>query len=188
MQKRISLILFVSSIILLMQGCASSLVPSGYRYNIRELPNQISGNWTDIKIKPSESITEEMVVSGELIAIQSDTIFLLTTVHLEAISISNIKEAVLHMYQRKPGLYAGLTGLLYIPDVVAAIAYDQVGFLLIGLPGLVCGTIVTIVEGNNINILKYPGKNDMDDLVKFSRFPQGMPKGIERSKLHLVSL
>jgi hypothetical protein len=62
-----------------------------------------------------------------------------------------------------------------------------VGFLLIGLPGLVCGTIVTIVEGNDSDILKYPGKNNMDDLVKFSRFPQGMPKGIEKSKLHLVS-
>lgn len=129
-----------------------------------------------------------MAISGELIAIQSDTMYLLTTVHLEAIHLLNINEAVIYMYQRRPGLYAGLTGLLYIPDIIAAVAYDEAGFLIIGLPGLICGTVVTVLEANNLNILKYPKNNNQYDLKKYSRFPQGMPKDIERSKLHLVGL
>ena len=172
---------------LLVSGCNSSLVPSGYRNNIHDLPYLISGNWTDVKIKSPGTSSEEIKVSGELIAIQSDTLYLLTTMMLECIYIPDIIESNLRIYSGNPGTYALITGLLYLPDVIAAAANGQAAFLALGLPGLIVGTIVTVNAANNSDILKYPYENNLKDLSDYARFPQGMPPGIERSKLHLVS-
>lgn len=187
MQKKIKLIIIAAGIILLMQGCSHSLLPAAYRQRITALPTQISGSWADVKIKPGESITSEIMVSGELIAIQADTLFILSEYRLEGIGTKRISEVILHLYEKNTRVYVVITGLIYVPDIIAAIAYGMPEFLIIGLPGLVGGAIVTASEGTKSNLMKYPKEYNLADMKKFARYPQGMPPGIDKSKLHLVS-
>jgi hypothetical protein len=188
MLKKINLILLLSGFVIFLLGCKTSSIPAGYRYNPRALKREITGSWTEVKLNRKEITTVETMLSGELIAIQSDTVFILTSAGLESVHTSNISQAVLYMYMNQSGKYAAATGLLYIPNIVAAIAYGEPGFLALGVPWLLTGTIMTIVEGSNhSNILNYPYPSQLQDLNKFARFPQGMPPGIDKARLHLIT-
>jgi hypothetical protein len=54
---------------------------------------------------------------------------------------------------------------------------------MIGVPLLITTVIQAMIRGNMV--LLYPKKTTLNDMVKFSRYPQGMPPGINRDSLHL---
>jgi len=187
MLKRINSILLLSGFIILLTGCSPARIPADYRYSPVGLKKDITGNWTEVKLHSKDITIPEISLSGELIAIQSDTLYLLTSLQLENIPVHNINEAVLYIYMEKSGKYATITGLGYLPDIVAAIGYNMPSFFLIGIPWVLTGTVITIVEGSDhSSLLNYPNKNKLQDLNKFARFPQGMPPGIEKARLHLI--
>jgi hypothetical protein len=188
MLKRINSILFVSGFILFLSGCSSSKVPVSYSYNKRELRKEITGSWTEVKLNPTDTTGQKTAISGELIAIQSDTVYILTSMGLQGIHEYNINEAVVYMYRNQAGMYATITLLLYIPDIVAAIITGYPYFLLIGLPWIVMGSTIALIEtSNQSNLLNYPFGNQFQELKKFARFPQGIPPGIDKSRLHLIT-
>lgn len=187
MLRRINSILLLTGFILFLAGCSSSRIPVGYRYTPRQLKKDFTGNWTDVRLNSKDITGSELVLSGELIAIQSDTIYILSEHGLEGIQISDMKETVLYLYMDQAGKYALITGLLYLPDILAAMINSEAGFLVLGIPWILTGTIETMAAGsNNQNLLIYPYKNQLTDLKKFARFPMGMPPGIDKSKLHLI--
>jgi hypothetical protein len=187
MLKRINSILLLSGFILFLAGCNVSKIPVSYRYNPRQLKKDITGNWTEVRLNSKDITGSEVVLSGELIAIQSDTIYILTKHGLEGIHPYNVREAILYMFMSQSGKYAATTGLLYLPDIIAAIVIGEPAFLALGIPWVLTGTIETMATGlNNPNLLNYPYKNQLSELKKFARFPQGMPPGINKSRLHLV--
>jgi hypothetical protein len=188
MLKRINSILLLSGFILFLSGCVASRVPVDYAYNPGKLKRVITGNWTEVKLNSRDITGNETALSGELIAIQSDTVYILNGLGLQGIHKSNINEAVVYMYKNQAGTFAIVTGLLYIPDIVASIVIGTPGFLFIGAPWLVIGSVLSIVEGSDhSNLLKYPYSNQLQELKKFARFPQGMPPGIDKSRLHLLT-
>jgi hypothetical protein len=187
MSKRINSILLLPACILFLSGCSISKIPAGYRYGPKALRTELTGGWTEVKLKSLDVPGPEKAFSGELIAIQSDTMYILTKTRLEGIHTSAISEAVLYMYINRSGVYGVFTGLLYIPDFVAAIVIGEPAFFLLGVPWLVAGGIITLLEASDhSNLLHYPVFNQLTDLKKFARYPQGMPPGIERSRLHLI--
>jgi hypothetical protein len=187
MSGKINSILIAGIISLILSGCAASRVPSEYRFGPKSLRKQISGNWMDIKFHSGDITNPLKSLSGELIAIQSDSIFILASNGLAVVHLSAIDETVLYMYNNQAGGLAVLTGLLYMPNIIAALVMEEPGFLIIGVPLVLTGSTLAIVESSNhSNLLKYPYSNKLEELKKFARYPQGLPPGIDRSRLHII--
>jgi hypothetical protein len=186
MLKRINSIVIFFIFILFLTGCSISNIPMSYRFNPRDVIKEITGNWIEVKTSSNDIENPEIKLSGELIAIQSDTVYILTEVKLNSILLSRINEATLYIYYNQGGKYAAVTGLLYLPDIIAAAANGIPAFLAIGIPWLLIGSIITFSEGSNSNELIYPKKNTIEDFRKYARFPQGVPHEVMKDKLHLV--
>jgi hypothetical protein len=187
MPKRIKIILLFAGLMLLLPECSTLMIPANYRYTAHQLKRGITGSWIHIKMNLRADTTQETEFSGELIAIQSDTMYIVTPDGLKEVRVSGIAEAVLYMYMNQPGMYASVTGLLYLPDIIAALVIGTPGFLLLGIPWVVTGGIVTIAEGSNhTNILTYPHFCTLGELNKFARFPKGMPQAIDKTRIHLL--
>jgi hypothetical protein len=188
MPRRIKTILLLTGLILFLSGCSTVRIPSNYRYSVRQVKREITGSWIHIKLKLRANTDQETELSGELIAIQSDTIYVITPQGFKGVQISKIDEADLHMFMNQPGLYAAVTGLLYLPDLIASVVFDMPGFLILGVPWIITGSIVTFSEGSNhSNVLNYPTFCTLEELRKFSRFPQGMPPDIDKTRIHLLT-
>jgi hypothetical protein len=187
MLKRINSILLLSGLILFLVGCSSLKIPASYRYTPIQLKKDFTGNWTEVRLNSKDITGSESVLSGELIAVQSDTIYILTENGLKDVPLASMKETILYMFMDQSWKFALITGVLYLPDILAAMINAEAGFLVLGIPWILTGTIETMASGsNNQNLLIYPYKNQLTDLKKFARFPQGIPPGIDKSKLHLI--
>ena len=103
MLKRINAILLLSGFILFLAGCSASKIPVSYRYTPRQLKKDITGNWTEVRLNSKDITGSESVLSGELIAIQSDTIYVLTEHGLKGVHTSEMKEAILYMFMDQSG-------------------------------------------------------------------------------------
>ena len=188
MSKRINLILILSGFILFLSGCSTTFMPANYRHNPGGVKRVITGSWTEVKLKQTDITGIEISLAGELIAIQSDTMYLLTRIGLKGINTSNIAIADLYLFVNQAERFATMTGLLYLPDILAALIIGEPAFLLLGVPWIITGTILSVVEGSNhSNQLNYPGKNQLSELNKFARFPQGLPPNIDRARFHLIT-
>ncbi|MEI6048196.1 MAG: hypothetical protein WCS03_04805 [Bacteroidota bacterium] len=186
MSKRISLILLSIIGILAIAGCNATKIPRAYLPNPNKLKTSITGSWIEVTIR-SDTSSIKTDLSGELIAIQNDTLFILSDVQLNAIKVTNIDEAILYIFKNQGGRFAIYTGLSIVPDIIGAIAYAVPGFLILGVPILVTGSVIAIVEGGNkSNRLFYPERNSIKELGKFARFPAGMAPEVRRDELILV--
>jgi hypothetical protein len=187
MLKRIDKII-VFLCVLLLSACKTAMIPSAYRFAPRNVKKEITGSWIDINKRTkvgSESING---MSGELIAIQNDTLYVLTSDRLAGIPSENVKDAVLYIFMNRSGSYAAVTLLVYAPDIIAAIGYKIGGFLLFGIPWIITGAMLSINEAwDKSNLLIYPEINGLIGFRDFSRFPRGIPPEVDKSKLHLVA-
>jgi hypothetical protein len=187
MSKRINVILVFSVFIICLLGCSTANIPVSYRFNPSDLKKEITGNWIEINMHSKSNVSPDMGLSGELIAIQSDTVYILTEEQLNSIQINKINEAILYIFSNQGGKYAVATGLLYLPDIIAAIVTRIPSFLVFGVPLVIVGSSISIYEASeNSNRLIYPKENILEDFKKYARFPQGMPQGITKEKLHLI--
>jgi hypothetical protein len=164
-------------------ACKTAMIPSGYRFPLRDARKEITGSWIDINTR---SKTGE-ALSGELIAIQNDTLYILTSEQLTGISSEKVKDAVLYIFINRSGSFAAVTSLVFVPNIIAAIGYKMGGFLILGIPWVITGTILSAVEsGDKSNLLIYPERDNLSKFRDFTRFPKGLPPDVDRSKLHLV--
>jgi len=187
MLKRINSILLLSAFVVFLWGCSASKIPTDYRYSARGLKKEIGGSWAIIQLNSKEISVFDEPLSGELIAAQPDTIYLLTEAGLKAMFVPDIKDIVLYKFMNFTGVYAGVTVLLALPDIIAAIGFKEPAFLLLDVPWVLTGTIYTITEGSNhLNLVNYTYPGQLPELKKYSRFPQGMPQGMDRSRFHLI--
>jgi hypothetical protein len=188
MPRRIKTILLLTGLILFLSGCSTVRIPSKYRYSAQQVKREITGSWIHIKLNLRANTEQETELSGELIAIQSDTIYVITTHGFKGVQISKIDKADLYIFMNQSGLYAAVTGLLYLPDLIASVVFDMPGFLILGVPWIITGSIITIAEGtNHNNVLNFPNFCSLGELRKFARFPQGMPPDIDKTRIHLLT-
>jgi hypothetical protein len=188
MPRRIKTILILTGLFLFLSGCSTVKIPSKYRYSAQQVKREITGSWIHIKLNLAAYTDQETELSGELIAIQSDTVYVITPHGFKGVQIAKIDEADLYMFMNQPGLIAAVTGLLYLPDLIASVVFDMPGFLILGVPWIITGSIITIAEGSNhSNILNFPSFCSLEELNKFARFPQGMPPDIDKTRIHLLT-
>jgi hypothetical protein len=174
--------------VLLLSACKTAMIPSGYRLPLRDVKKEITGSWIDINKHTKAGPGSADTLAGELIAIQNDTLYVLTSNRLVAIQSENVKNAVLYIFINRSGSFAAVTSLVYAPEIIAAIGYKIGAFLLLGIPWVITGTILSAVEsGNKSNLLIYPERDRLIEFRDFSRFPRGIPPGVDKSKLHLVT-
>jgi hypothetical protein len=171
---------------LLLSECKTPMIPSGYRFTPREMKNEITGCWININNRTTDTLNSFQALSGELISLENDTLYVLTPEQLTGIPYQKVNNAVLYIFMNRAGIFAKVTSLVYIPDIIAAIGYKLAPFLLVGIPMVITGAIISGGEsGNKTNLLLYPERDKLSGFRDFARFPRGIPKEVDRSKLHL---
>lgn len=168
-------------------GCsATTEIPSGYLKNPREMETMTNGCWIYINqnVKNNGALTGE--ISGELIAAETDTFFILTRTALVSIPVNEIKNAKLMLFKDQTGKYVLATVLGLVPNVAGALINGEGAYLAMGIPFAIVGSITAVIE-IPANKMVYPGKIQISDFHKFARFPQGRPVGIRLDELTLYN-
>jgi hypothetical protein len=186
-----SVILFI---LLFLPACHASripkTIPEGYVPHLREIKERVTGSWVDISIRDSSSTAGNFKYSGELIAIDNDSIFLLTLDKLTSFNINSLAKAKLYIFISPVMVYGVATALVFLPNLMGMLSSGSdysINFLALGIPWLLTGSISTLIEeANNKNLLEFPGKNKLEEFRKFGRFPMGIPPEVNRNQLHLL--
>jgi len=98
--SKINLFLVLLGLAVLSSGCtATSDIPSGYLKNPREMQTMANGCWIYINQDVRNSGTLAGEISGELIAAETDTFFVLTRNTIAAIPVKEIKNAKLMLFK-----------------------------------------------------------------------------------------
>jgi hypothetical protein len=182
--KKISIIL----ILIALSGCASEKIANDYLPTVFNASKFTYGGWIVVELKEKKDQIPGNTISGELITLQGHQLFILDTRQMNVITDSSVHKARLYIYKKQTGVFVVLTIIGFLPNVIAAIAFPEnaIYFLAIGLVPLVLGTIFISTEaGNKRNQLIFPKKNSLDEFIKFSRFPQGIPQGLDIYQLKL---
>ena len=188
MSGKIRNILLVFICIAMNSGCQNMMVPAGYLRPPKQLTKSITGGWVDVSVIPDPSNDTITILSGELLAVENDTLHILTaTTGLRSMNKARISATKLYLFSNPKTFLLGFAGV--IPNIIGAISDpDFAGpFLLLGIPLFVTSIGMAIADSQMSNsILRYPGKNSLDEFSHFARFPQGLPPDLQREKLHLV--
>jgi hypothetical protein len=132
------------------------------------------GGWMQAILSSSNQV---MSVQGELITIHDDTVYILTYAQMNAIPVPDLQNAKLEVHRQNPVGFAlwGLAG------GISTLSHG--GFLIFSAPlWAIFGTTNTSSVARQPNILLHPGTG-LEEFKKFSRFPQGLPEGINLEQL-----
>lgn len=180
---KISQICFLVLVSATLLKCATQGdIPSAYLVNPKGLDTATNGNWIYIEKFENNNIADKGAVSGELIAVQSDTFFVLTQKAFIPVPTKDMREATLTLFKDQSGLYLIATGIGLVPNIIAAFAGSPVFFF--GIPFALVGFSTAMIE-LPANSLQFPKRNKLSDFYKFARFPQGIPAGVDLNKLSL---
>jgi hypothetical protein len=183
------IVLLISNILFILTACSASriptAVPAGFVPHLKEIKNCITGRWMNASIHKNDVPGKNMLYSGELIAVNADSIFILTSTNFVALSKKSVDTAILYLFINPSGAYAITTAMVLVPNVIGAI-FD-IPFLILGIPWFIVGSTSSLIDAlNSKNILEYPEKNTLEDFGKYARFPMGIPKEVNRSELTLI--
>jgi hypothetical protein len=154
-------------------GCASNRAPKGWLPDAEHAQIQGFGAWVQIECRIDSSRLE---AEGEFIAVAEDSIFVLTQDSLLAVAINQVIHARLYTYDAKQGKLALWTTLGSLSTVSHGL------ILIASFPlWIVTGSISTVAQ-SWLPVEKLPPKS-WHELCKFARFPQGLPKHLDRRRL-----
>jgi hypothetical protein len=173
-----------SSIVLLaavlLGGCAASYAPDDWLPEADMVQEEQYGAWislTPVNANPRLK-TKYVLISGEFIGADSNYVYVLGG-SIQAVPADSITRSVLELADTDRELYPawGLLGAL------STISHGF--FLVFSLPTwIITGSIIS---SNEVSSNRYeeenPPKEYWSRLLKFSRFPQGMPPGLDLNKL-----
>lgn len=159
-------------------------IPSGYLVNPRGLDTVTHGRWIFIvkSYKNDPGVPTE--ISGELIAVQNDTFYVLTPKTVIPVPTEVIRKASLIMFKDQSGKYFIATCLGLVPNIIAAFTGSAV--YAIGIPFAIVGFGAVLIE-RSANTLRFPRKVRLSQFNEFARFPQGIPPGVDIRNLSLMA-
>jgi hypothetical protein len=156
---------------LLSFGCAAKHSPNDWLDSPHDIQTGTHGGWLYLETKT------EMEISGELIAISNDSIFVANeTLHVFA--LSDIKSARLEAYDAAVEHIGGWL-------ILGTVSSISNGFVILftGPMWILGGGTATILRSYE-PILEYPDQ-ELSSLLPFARFPQGLPTGIDRRSIKM---
>jgi hypothetical protein len=146
-----SMILFIAGMIL--TACQTVKIPAAYNFTVKETQRNPYGCWTIMTLNSPKDTLVQNSIAGELICMDSDTIYLLELDRLvRPISSGSVRKAELITHKNQAGNYALRTSLFLVPGIIGALAYasDYGGdFLLTGIPVALIGFSQALAEGSS---------------------------------------
>ena len=158
---------------ILLMGCTRNI----YKKNLVKVSkSQVEknpyGSYIEVESKTSQLL-------GEFISYERDTLFMMTELGFEKIFSDDVLRIQIILTRNRARGYLIATGFVAIPALIGAIAnpdYSEEFLVLCGVTvGL--GLVATGIEASRKpTIIYYPSEvNDIEGLVKYARFPGGMP-------------
>lgn len=152
---------------------ARSLLDSGVWYRI-ETPEGKTG-W--VHASEITLLETEWGVSGEFIAADPDTLFVLAGRRLVAAPLHRIASVIVDAYEPQTGDLEAWTAI----GALSTISHGY--YLSLTLPLWILVGVSTTATENQAPITRFDDEVTIDDLRIFTRFPQGLPPNIDRSSL-----
>lgn len=115
-------------------------------------------------------------IGGELIAVESDSVFLLNRV-LVGIPRSNIRKGSLRAYSPPD---RGRVGAWIAAGTLSTLGHGF--FFLLTLPAWLLVGIPTAAAVSHVGVIPFE-EDRIEEIRAYARFPQGMPEGIDRTSL-----
>ncbi len=163
----------ILTVLSLIWGCAGSRAPRGWLSIPTKAQTEAYGGWITVY---SGSEKNKIIADGELIAVEAESLFVLQGTELVALAWSDVSKAQLMAYDSKKGGLAWWTTLGSLSTVSHGWA------LGLSLPlWIIIGTTTTASQSHAPNYTC--PQRSWQDLVMFSRFPQGLPEGLDRSEI-----
>lgn len=168
----------------------TSTIPVAYSFKAKEVKNNPYGCWTIMEIKPEQGIPQIETISGELLFMDADTLYMLISDrNVWPIYTESILKAELYTHRNMAGNYLSTAAIFLIPNLIGTMIHTSEyggGFLVLGIPVAAMGLLHTILEGSKKrNMLLYPEKNTLENLSHFARFPASRPLNVDLNQLIL---
>ena len=167
-------IAFISIILsVLFLSCASTTAPRHWLPTADKAQQEAYGAWITVEYNTSSS---ERIAEGEFIAVSRNSVFVLTSEKLVVIPQNQIKQGRLVTYDSKYGVLGiwTLLGVLSTPS-------HGVGLIISAPVWIVLGSVIT--SGQSYEPIETIPVKSWDELRKFARFPQGIPKELDPKTL-----
>jgi len=175
--ERITTGAVIAAIAIAFAGCATTTAPKGFLDKRSELQTEAFGAWIRVEYyEGSEPSDLAAVTEGEFIALHEYKIYVLTENDVAEIPITKVLQARLTTY------YADYW---YLPlwTLVGTVSTASHGwYLALTAPMWIITGIASTIGQSHAPIEKYP-RLSRDELRKFARFPQGLPQGLDLSRL-----
>ena len=153
-------------------GCAHNSAPQGWLPKPAEAQAAAYGGWIELSYKQAT----EQRADGELIAVSADSVWMLDQDQALVIPTVSIK-------QGKLTAYAAQKGPLALWTVLGTLSTISNGwFLIFTAPMWIVGGSLSVGSESRAPERKSP-QLSWEELAPYARFPQGMPEGIELSRL-----
>jgi hypothetical protein len=157
----------------LMCSCASLHAPPGWLPPARSDQVDSFGGWIQLR---TTSAAGSVDLSGELIALDADSLFVLSSAELRAVALNEIARADVIWYDSE----ARLAGLWTVLGTLSTPSHG-VGLIISAPVWIVIGGLATSAQSWQGRV-KWPDK-DWETIRAYCRFPQGLPPGIDRRAL-----
>jgi len=156
-------------------ACTSNPAPDGWLPDAKNVPANPFGAWIELDIGDSE---QERQVSGEFLAVQSDSLFVLNADRYHAYSISEISHARVAWYD------SGYSTLALWTGGGSLLSLSHGAFGVISLPlWILVGSLATATQSNSPFAEYVPGESGPESLRMYARFPHGIPPDVDRTLL-----
>lgn len=160
---------------LLLTGCGGRMAaPEGWLPEPGEVPSDEFGAWVEVEYDYYGELVA--TASGELIAVEADSLYLISSRRILAVGRDKIRHARAELYDPSVGAVKAVALL------GGASALSHGFFFPLSLLGwTLAGSAAASVRSQEPT-LEYP-RDPFDDLARFARFPQGLPRDIGRDSL-----
>jgi len=153
-------------------ACASLKSPEGWLPKVSDVESQVYGSWVVVEHMSGGQTT---TTSGELIAVDPDSMFILSENGVSQIPAAAVKQTRLEIYKEKK-----IVGLWAVLGTLSTLSH---GFgLILSAPIWVISGIGGAVGESWSGIMEIKGP-PLEDLRRYTRFPQGLPAGIDLRSL-----
>jgi len=183
MSERIKIVLAGVLLMTILSDCSVMKVPQPYLPTARQAGRSVTGSWMILKVTDEMNRNLIFDLSGELIAITTDTVYVLTEAGLQSLRSRSIASARIYLYARPSQSKYGWLALT--PGIGGLFTEFPGGFFIVNAPLFIYSTFLAVIEAGSNSVIRYPGDADLKSLYIYSRFPQGLPHGIDRAGLRL---
>ena len=172
-------------------GCGATLAPRHWLPTAREAQREGYGGWITARTEHGATL---QTLSGELLAISDDSVLVLTSGGAVGAALADVRSATLEAYDTQ----SGDVGKMTLAGAVTSISTGA-GLLLVAPLWIVTGTIATSAIAargrHEVREADRAGSGAGEtrgnraswmELRLFARFPQGIPPGLDVSRLELA--